>query len=325
MRRTHRLSSAVCILIAFWAHFPPAAATDPVPEALGVSLKKQGYTAIPLTPALDSGFFLLRVTLDEKPFTLLLDTGASYPFTLNKASGKALGIASDTYTWETAPATPAIRSLKYGVGTVEGVTLGGGFTVKGRHRVHVVDGLVADPVRVHNSKTNEDEESRIDGLLGQGFLTQNSAVIDHDTATLYVIPPHLKDGPKWIGRWECSGGEKDGKPHDDLKQNWIDVRADGLEICLGGESATGVLELLRDSRWKLVLVRSAELDPAKATVYVRGIYDFSDNRLRLCVPDEAVNAKEKRLEGGRLPGVFEAKKGSGHVYYEFKRVKAEKK
>jgi uncharacterized protein (TIGR03067 family) len=302
-----------------------AGAKDPpLPtRSLGEMLAAQGYTAVPLTPTADGTMFLVRVNLDGHDFTLVVDTGAADAFNLTKSAGKKLGIRSDTEEFQNEPWSGSIPTKKFGRGAVREVRLGKDYTSTWNYSALALESLTAS-LRVRDSKTGKEEVVDSDGMLGQEFLLANSAVIDHDTATLYVIPLAKKDGPKLEGRWVCTAGERGGKPLDNLDERWIEFDGDGTKLHLDGETASGTRLLHRLGSSRILFVGTEEKGQATKSV-ARGIYDVSGDRLRLCVVDEPFTPKVFSWVGVTPPSKFEAKAKSGHVYYEFTRVKAERK
>jgi hypothetical protein len=292
---------------------------------LGTLLTKQGYTAIPLTRTSDD-MFMVRVNLDGHVFNLVLDTGAGVAFNLTKAAGKLLGIASDTHEFSDEPWSDAIPTKKYGRGFVREVSfVDADYRVGTGYSTIAIDRLKMSGVQAINPKTLKAETVQLDGLLGQGFLSEHSAVIDQDTATLYLIPLAKKEGPKLVGRWECTGGERDGKPLDKVSERWVEFRDNGLVgLQLDGNTASGYRSIRTRGfhRELFVEARGKGITPERVAY---GLYRVEGDRLKLCLIDEPIEPKPNTWEGVTPPTRFEAKKDSGHIYYEFKRVKAEKK
>lgn len=318
-----------CLAVLLLASLAPAA--DPPAKSVnstsevGELLTKQGYTAIPLTIPGSERTFLLRVTLDGHPFTLMVDTGCAGTISLTKAAGKTLGLSCDTHVFEGDVGSVAITGKKYGKGTVAEVTFDGtDYRAKGAHDIVVWEGLTFD-ITASSPKEGKDRPLQVDGLLGQQFLLDHSAVIEHATATLYLIPMVKKDGPKLVGRWECIGGERDGKPLGKVSERWIEFRENGLVgLQLDGITASGYRTLrTRGVHRELFVGVRGKDDTTTRVAY--GLYRVEDDLLKLCLIDEPIEPKPNKWEGVTPPTKFEAKKDSGHVYYEFKRVKAEKK
>lgn len=136
------------------------------PVTLETSLKKQGYTASRLIKTTIYGMFLVKVELNGKPFTLILDTGAADSIVLGKKVGKSLGFESDTHRDERLAISNAVSSFKYGVGVLESVRiLSGDYQDRQSHKLRIFDGFsYTDSVR--NIETDREESVVVDGLFG---------------------------------------------------------------------------------------------------------------------------------------------------------------
>jgi hypothetical protein len=292
---------------------------------LGDLLTKQGYTAVPLTRTSDD-MLMVRVKLDGHVFNLILDTGAGDAFNLTKAAGKLLGMASDTHEFRNEPWSDVISTKKYGPGFVREVSfVDANYQVGTGYSTIAIDKLIMSGSQAVNQKTSKAEPVQLDGMLGQRFLLDHSAVIDQDTATLYLMPFVKKEGPKLVGRWECIAGERDGKPLDKVSERWVEFRDNGLVgLQLDGNTATGYRSIRTHGVHRELFVGARGKNDTTARI-AYGLYRVEDDRLRFCLIDEPIEPKPNQWEGVTLPAKFEAKRNSGHVYYEFKRVNVEKK
>ncbi len=287
---------------------------------LSVYLKEQGYTPNTLLETTEHGMFLVKVVLDGKPFTLMVDTGAAVMVALGKKAGKTLGFESDTHRNEKLTDSNLISSQKYGIGTVEDLTVvSGGYRVRSKRDLRILDGFSLT-AGVLNPKSGKIETVEVDGLLGQLFLQAHCAVIDSETSTLFLIDLYNRELPKLLGRWECVRGEQDGKPLVKASDNWIEFQSDGASECfLFGRKAKGYLQVHRpDVRRILRIGRQGE--KALPQILCQGNYSVDGDSLKLTLIDESrKEAADAEWVSKSFPYKFESKKDSGHVYYEFKR------
>lgn len=110
-----------------------------------------------------------------------------------------------------------------------------------------------------------------------------------------------------------------------MSERWVEFRENGLVgLQLDGNTASGyrTIRTRGPHRELFVGVRGKD-DTTDRVAY--GLYRVEDDRLKLCLIDEPIEPKPKKWGGIALPTNFEAKTDSGHILYEFKRVKAEKK
>jgi hypothetical protein len=152
---------------------PPADA-KPAGE-LGQVLNDRGYTSIPLEHT-NAGYLVVVVTINEKHIRLMLDTGA-VATCVDIERTKHLNI-----DWEQLPGTVPLEGFP-------------SWDVSKKCRIEMMDmsGFKAQGVIAHvHSLTNLNKalvlykELPLDGVLGGDLLRYYSAIIDYQSARLYL-------------------------------------------------------------------------------------------------------------------------------------------
>ncbi len=303
-----------------------SSATEPVADPrseLGRLLEKQGYTPVPLpTNARDiegrQKFYLLKLVVNNVPLLVILDTGADTYLCLKDKPLRSIGIIVNNID----PAKELSRQVtesRLDVGSIAGFAIDScTYVIKNTITVDFVSGLNHDETYTHTD-TGTTQSAPIDGVLGMRFLQEHSAVIDCESGTMYVLPRAKRLLPLWGGRWECTGGEKDGKPITDAATRGLFVRDDlTVEINAIGQSWRGALHPTRYGKRDLFQVSMKNPD-GQSYAGIEGIYRLKDDELTLCVTDNAArNAPVARVHKG-LPTEFSAAEGSGYVVYHFQR------
>lgn len=296
---------------------------DRTPSQLGVVLEKQGYTALPLLRSVlvdddKPKVYLVNVTINRKNLLLCIDTGAQYGVYLRLPALQKVGINLEGVVPVKASAV-SITETRTNVGLVNSIAFENSrYVVDGPLPVEYVGGLNTEESYV-DLETGGTKVVPLDGLIGLRFLQEHSAVIDCESGTMYLLPRAKRLLPLWGGRWECSGGEKDGKPITDAATRSLFVRDDlTVEINAIGQSWRGALHPTRYGKRDLFHVYMKSPD-GQSYAGIEGIYRLKDDELTLCVTDNAArNAPVARVHKG-LPTEFSAAEGSGYVVYHFQR------
>jgi len=161
---------------------------------------------------------------------------------------------------------------------------------------------------------------RIDGILGNGLLIVNSAILDYPARTLYLRTPLGSLWPEIEGRWAATGGQEDGRerkidPKDPPKLEFKDRR---LHLTDGTKRYTfGVHVKPEKDRFTLVFFDS-EKELAKQLGYTAcGLLKVSGDKLTVCLCLDPSQCKK----GEEFPDDFKAGADSGHILLEFQREK----
>lgn len=158
--------------------------------------------------------------------------------------------------------------------------------------------------------------------LGQAYLSDNCAIIDHESATLFLMPFATREMTKLAGSWCGTRGERDGKPLVGIEQCRIEFHNDGAaEYALLDQESEGSVHVRGVGIYKLMYLGIREPNGIKR-LYAKGIYSVEGDTLKLVVFDDTAKMKPP-VEGEKStdPTKFEAKKDSGHIYFEFTRKK----
>ena len=293
------------------------------PSELGILLDKQGYVAVPLLRSVNNNddkakVYLARVTINSKKLLLCIDTGAQYGVYLRLPALERVGINLVGIVADKASAR-SITETRTDVGLVDRVTFEGSpYVADGPVSVEYVGGMNTEESYA-NYKTGGTEVAALDGLIGLRFLQEHSAVIDCETSTMYLMPRAKRLLPQWGGRWECSGGERDGKPITDAATRWLWVRDDlTVEINAVGYSWRGALRPTRYGRRDLFHVFMTKPD-GQSYAGIEGIYRLEGEKLTLCLHDNSLRDAPAARVQKNLPTEFSAGAGSGYVVYYFQR------
>jgi hypothetical protein len=300
----------------------PSLAADP-PKSVSSPIAKvaldAGYTEIPLRRGCSEMKLWTTLTLGDQKLKMFLDTGAG-PTTLTTQAAKRLKL-----TLEKPP---------------DGSLIAG---VLGEHKVSlaVIEGASVGPVPVPPSKVvvgdiapllkdNDPDAADGDGVLGIDFFRYFAAVIDCDLPALYIISPVRKAWPILKGTWVLEEFQVDGnttlldRPSAhrmtfESTEGKVTVRPDQETL----EPVRAEVQFLKfDARTGVVLLPEKDQKNKSPLPFSLGVIDVQADTLRVCV---CRDLKGDESDLVNLPKAFEAKKGSGHVLYTFKRVKAEKK
>ena len=295
------------------ADHPKASST-----VIGQSAVDAGYSKVPIRYGCGGQKMWVLLTVGDEKLKMFLDTGAG-PTILTTQAAKRLKLKL-----EKPPADSAV------VG------------VLGAHEVQfaLLEGAKIDTLEVPASKVAvgdiaamlKDADSGAtdgDGVFGTDFFRFYSAVIDCDAPALYIISPAKKLWPKLQGIWVLEACETDGvsvtadgRPSPELefgtKVGQVRFRTDSGK----SEAVLADAELLKFGSWHVVVVNPQKGESASPLFIRLGLLKVEGDTLRIC---SAMKLKGDESDWANLPKAFEAKKGSGHVLYTFKRVKAEKK
>jgi hypothetical protein len=320
--------SLAIILIAaiFLSHVNQSFATEPAADRrseLGRLLEKQGYTAVPLlTNAREIAgrqkFYLVKLMVKDVLLLVILDTGADTYICLKDKPLRRIGITVKDIDPVKELARQVIES-RLDVGSVAGFAIdGSSYVIKNTITVDFLSGLNHDETYTHPD-TAGTHSVPIDGVLGMKFLQEHSAVIDCESGTMYLMPRAKRLLPLWGGRWECSGGEKDGKPITDAETRSLYVRDDlTVEINAIGQSWRGALHPTRYGKRDLFHVYMNDPD-GQSYAGIEGIYRLEGDKLTLCVLDNSLRGAPVARVHKSLPTEFNAAEGSGYVVFHFQR------
>ncbi len=155
------------------------------------TLTAQGYVAVPLIRCNEDRALVVSVRIQGKPAWFLLDTGAGCT-TLVPALAKRCQLETH--------GTVQIRSMA-GTHDAQVVTFSQ-FEI-GAVRSDYVFGVTASPLAKTLDGVLPRDGIQLEGLLGYDFLDRYAAVIDYAGATLYLLPPEIREQPPLAGKWQC--------------------------------------------------------------------------------------------------------------------------
>ena len=115
------------------------------------------------------------------------------------------------------------------------------------------------------------------------------------------------DTKKWQGTWKMVSCTYDGEPQS-ADMEWI-VDGDRYTIRLNGQSNVDPYMFKLDAGRKRIDVFHHETPAGTSGGSVKGIYEISEDSLRVCYD----------LTNQRYPESFDAKRGSRQVLYVFRR------
>jgi hypothetical protein len=291
----------------------PRKETRPGPLA---DLVHTGYTRLPLRHVAKDTLLLIEVASGKEKLTLFVDTGASAS-TITPKAAKRLKLATEPLP--NPPDHLVIGQRKMERAVIENLTAGG---------------LALPPYRVHVAELegifHPDDLATADGILGSDILTFHSAVIDYSVPCVYLIPPHKILWPKLRGEWELANTTSDGVTTEQRESAPFLVFHEEMgKVTQGRREASGDVKAVEQAKFHKVGMRTViglypdpKTTDAPIPPFTVGILDVEGDMLRVCT---ANNLKGDESDLANLPKTFEAKKGSGHIVYTFKRVKPEKK
>ena len=286
-------------------------------------LEGQGYTAVPLWKT-NYGCFVARVNLCDAEFNFAIDTGAASQLCIDPNSFKRIKVKPELIEVGHVKGIGS-ELVKCSTGVIDGLSFTDSkYNVGGQNLLAVIPGI-SIAAELVDPKTGKSETKTIDGLVGQYFLNAESAILDHDSATLFLIPLNKKDGPKLLGRWQCLGGEKNGKALPNAADKWIEIRDDGsVEFSLEKMKMAGVAQLRIHEGNRLISVDKENTEEKDRPIHLGGgRYSVEGNSLKLIFIEKDKKAFLTYFMG-QTALKFEAKADSGHIYYEFARKPPEK-
>ena len=279
------------------------------------------YVQIPLYKT-EYGGFVAKVKVSDTSFILAIDTGAASQLTLDKLSINRLSEKPELYDagYVRGVSKELVKCQTCYVKNV--IFIDSSYAPVEQNLAQVLPGLAMQTTLIH-PKTGKSEQVKIEGLIGQQFFLSHSAIIDYDTNALYFIPLIYKDGSKLIGRWQCTGSQRDGKLLWDNDKKWFEIRNDGTaEFQLGDVKLSGEIHLVKYIDQRLITAWKPESDPTKPRMHLGGgSYQLDGDKLKMIF----LEADSQKLQDHfcvDTPLKFEAKAGAGHVYYEFERKPA---
>jgi predicted aspartyl protease len=167
--------SAAALLAAGCNTVPPGARAGAAPT-VGAALCSMGFSAIPMR-ALASGHHLVDVTLDGKPATFVVDTGAGATVLHAPYAASFLGQAAATQRGQAIGAGGSIALSAY---PITGLSIGG--TATGLRQIYALDlGSVVkalDPIAGRP----------VNGVIGQDVMRAQHAIVDVRQSVLYLMP-----------------------------------------------------------------------------------------------------------------------------------------
>ncbi len=115
-----------------------------------------------------------------------------------------------------------------------------------------------------------------------------------------------KEAEKFAGTWGVVAAERDGQPHDKIKNDKLVIAADKITIktSSGDEDATFTVDPAKKPK-------TIDVKPGKENVTIQGIYEIDGDNLKLCFAGP----------GGERPTDFTTKEGSKRMLITLKREK----
>ncbi len=154
---------------------PQAGPAERQTDKLGKLMKKQGYTAVPLT-FYKTRLFGVPVTVNDTSMTLVLDTGAN-----NTNLDRASALRAKLAVREVEEKSSGLGgTFKSGRARIDRFTVGG---MSDAAEVFVVD---FSPT---NATLKGNGDPPCDGVLGSHFLERHGAVIDYPSRRLFLRTP----------------------------------------------------------------------------------------------------------------------------------------
>ena len=279
------------------------------------------YVHIPLYKTVYGGF-VTKVKVSDTNYILAIDTGAASQLTLDKVSFNRLTVKPELYNegFVRGISNELVKCQTCYVRNV--IFTDSSYTPIEYNLAQVLPGIAMQTTLIH-PKTGKSEHVTIEGLIGQQFFLSHSAIIDYNTNALFFIPLVYKDGSKLIGRWQCTGSERDGKLLWDNDKKWFEIRNDGTaEFQLGDVKLSGEIHLVKYIDQRLITAWKSETEPTKARTHLGGgSYQLDGDKLKMIFLESDTKTLQDHFCVSP-PLKLEAKAGAGHVYYEFERKPA---
>ena len=277
-------------------------------DPLRAILQKKGYTAVPLLKDTDRPRFNIDCKIGTEVFRLHLDTGADSSL-LDAALVKKLG-------------------LKQG-DKIESVAIGGTHksyetSLRGMSIGDFDTRTMANSLRLQSgdySKVNVDRKvQQVQGVLGNGALRINSAVIDYSARTLYLRTPLDGLWPEIAGTWVATGGREEGRERkiDPKAPPKLEFKNNRFHLTDGANQYGFGMHVQPGKDYFTLMFFDPEQELAKELVYkAGGRMKVSDGKLTICLCLDLTKAKK----GAEFPDAFKTTAGSGHLLLEFRREK----
>lgn len=146
------------------------------PPAVGAALCRMGFSAIPMR-ALPSGHHLVDVTLNGKPATFVVDTGAGGTVIHRAYAADYLGQATATARGEAIGAGGKTAVSSY---PVETLAIGG--TATNQRLIFALD--LSSVVKALDPIAGRP----VQGVIGQDVLRAQHGIVDVQQSVLYLMP-----------------------------------------------------------------------------------------------------------------------------------------
>lgn len=154
----------------------PTARTAVGPAAVGTALCGMGFSAVPMR-ALPSGHHIVDVTLNGKPATFVVDTGAGATVLHAPYAASFLGQATATQRGQAIGAGGSVALSAY---SISGLSIGG--TATNLKQIFALDlGSVVKALDPIAGKP-------VNGVIGQDVMRAQHAIVDVQQSMLYLMP-----------------------------------------------------------------------------------------------------------------------------------------
>ncbi len=275
----------------------------------------EGYTAIPLYK-MENGGYIVRIHLYNIDYNFMIDTGAPCDFYIDSDAFRRITTKLDLR--EGSPVkgigSKLVKTNQCDIDTVSFADAS--YRVLGKNRLLVASdfSLIVDSI---HPKTGKSQRIPLDGLLGNDFLSRESAVIDHGACKLYLIPTHKKQWPRLIGTWQCTRVAKNGNTVPDTDKKQIEFTEDNVfRTNLLDVPITGVVLLHDIPSMRLIMLWETQGKDRKRVKQIgAGKLTIADDTMILTLIEGDFESRQLDF----------ADKSETQTRYEFKRVSTEKR
>lgn len=275
---------------------------------IGDILVLQGYTPIPMYKT-EFGCFVVKIKVCGTEFNLLVDTGAACDLLIDQNAFQNILNKPELHVSASVKGLGK-ELIKCHMGVADGLSfVDAKYTHLGQNLISVTSGFLHSTKLIHPGQ-NRIEESPIHGLLGLQFLHSESAVIDHDSGMLYLIPLQKKDWSKLLGSWQCISCERDGKPLLESGNKSIAFSgADTVDALLCNSKFSGIVQLYKSTETRMITIWKPAQDTKSRTYHIgTASYTLEGDSLKLI-------CREGKFESETIPPLQEDTK----LTFVFKR------